>query len=669
MKYLSFLVMAFFSFMPSFAQKSELGKVTVEELKEKSCPSDSTATAAVLFEKGRTFFEYRQGEGFDVVTEVDIKIKIYSKEGYNWANKTVAFYVGNSPKEEVTFEKAVTYNLVDGQIQKSKLKNEGEFVEKKNKFWSEHKITMPNVREGSIVEYRYIIRSPYISSFPEWSFQKSIPVNYSEYTTSIPEYFVYNIYRKGFLQPKENIEKKHKTIVHNNKVSSNPREAYDTKTVTKSISYSETVTTYKLDNIPALRDEMYVNNIRNYSTIFQHELSVKKMSELNPEYFSETWEDVVKKIYETDGFGNELSKVNYFENDINSIVKDSKTAIEKVNAVYDFIKTRMNWDGTYGYLCDKGVRKAFDDKIGNVAEINLMLTAMLRNAGVEANPVLVSTRSNGINLFPSRNAYNYIITAVEIDNNVLLLDATNKYALPNIMPIRNLNWFGRLIRNNGSSSEIDLMAKTISKNHINLMANIDQNGGVSGKIKEVYTDYESFVFRDANNSLSKDSYLERLEKQRSGIEVEEYTVENEKELDKILMESYSFKHNNSVEVIDGKMYFSPLLFLSVTENPFKEETRSYPIDFVYPNQYKKLLTLTIPEGYTVESVPAPINVVFSENLMSYKFNIVAKGNQLQIISVMDVNTSILPAEDYEELKVFFSEMVKKQKEKIVLKKA
>jgi hypothetical protein len=57
--------------------------------------------------------------------------------------------------------------------------------------------------------------------------------------------------------------------------------------------------------------------------------------------------------------------------------------------------------------------KAYKDKTGNVAEINLMLTAMLRYAGLNANPVLVSTRSNGIAMFPNRTAFNYVIAAVE----------------------------------------------------------------------------------------------------------------------------------------------------------------------------------------------------------------------------------------------------------------
>ena len=69
-----------------FSQKRELGKVTVDELKEKVCPSDSSAPAAVLFNIGEVRFEYLDGRGFLVTTRVRTKIKIYKKVIYSRIN-------------------------------------------------------------------------------------------------------------------------------------------------------------------------------------------------------------------------------------------------------------------------------------------------------------------------------------------------------------------------------------------------------------------------------------------------------------------------------------------------------------------------------------------------------------------------------------------------------
>ena len=130
----------------SFAQKHELGKVTIEELKETACPLDTSAVASILFSKGDVKFEYIQNGGFSMVTNVKTKIKIYKKEGYDWANKVVSYYIDSSPPEKLNFSNEVTYNLVNGKIEKTKLKSNGLFEEKVNKFWAKKKISMPNVK-------------------------------------------------------------------------------------------------------------------------------------------------------------------------------------------------------------------------------------------------------------------------------------------------------------------------------------------------------------------------------------------------------------------------------------------------------------------------------------------------------------------------------------------
>ena len=117
----------------SNAQKLELGKVTIAELEEKQHPTEPEAPAAILFEKGKVTFEYTQSDGFQMTTVVQAKIKIYKKEGYEWANKAIQYYIPSTMRESVSFDDAVTYNLVAGKIEKTKLKSDGEFDEKINK--------------------------------------------------------------------------------------------------------------------------------------------------------------------------------------------------------------------------------------------------------------------------------------------------------------------------------------------------------------------------------------------------------------------------------------------------------------------------------------------------------------------------------------------------------
>jgi hypothetical protein len=663
------LILAILFSLNGFAQKYELGKVTIDELQEKVFPKDTSAVAAILFNVGETKIEYNQNSFFTIFTTVKTKIKIYKKEGYEWANKAVKYYIGGSTKEKLSFNNVFTYNLIDGKIVKTKLSSSGEFDEKINKFWGRKKITLPNVKEGSIIEFEYTLTSKAFNSLDIWEFQQNIPVAYSEFKTSIPEYFIYKPLLRGYITPKINTTTNRKTVNVTNKENIQKSDnLHRTSYSNDQFNYTETKTIYTLTDIPALKDESYVNNIKNYIASVEHELTGTRFPNTEAENFSTDWENVTKSIYESDNFGLELNKTGYFEKDIDALISNTNSKIEKTALIFNHVKSTMNWNEFLGYSCDAGVRKAYQDKVGNAAEINLMLTAMLRYAGIDANPILISTRGNGISLTPSRTAFDYVITGIELENQVILLDATNKYALPNILPIRDLNWFGRIIRKSGSSASIDLMPKTNSIDAVMLMATINPEGEASGKVREQYFDYNAFVYRNSYNGITKDSYVERLEKRYPGIEITDYDVQNNNDLSKPIIESYSFTNNTVSEIIGDKMYISPLLFFTTKENPFKQETRQYPVDFVYPSQDKYNVSLTIPEGYTIETIPETKAMAMPESLGKFSYNISKNNNQIQLMYSFEINQAIISPDYYEALKNFFKELVNKQNEKIVLKK-
>ncbi|MGH2667094.1 DUF3857 domain-containing protein [Flavobacterium sp.] len=665
-----FIAILLLSGLCSKAQTKELGKVTIEELKQKVHPKDTSAVAAVLLNIGKTSFEYRGDDGFEVVTEIITKIKIYKKEGYSHANQSVLYYTGGQASEKVEFSKAVTYNLVNGKVEKTKLGSEGEFIEKIDKYTSKKKISMPNIKEGSIIEYKVELRSPFITNFPNWQFQKEIPVDYSEYTTYIPEYFSYNVRHKGFVSPVTLKNGRVRNIPYTYQEKFAPGAGTGTpQRINSTLEFNESIVKYTVEDVPALKDESYVNNINNYKTTIIHELAGTRYPNSPFENYATDWETVVKKIYNNEDFGAELNKTGYFEKDLDAILSGTTSLEEKVAVIFNYVKARMNWNEYYGYTCDAGVRKAYQEKTGNVAEINLMLTAMFRYAGLEANPVLLSTRSNGISLFPSRTAFNYVISGIELNNQVVLFDATDKNTLPNILPARDLNWFGRIIRKNGSSAEIDLMPKSNSKEVIYIMASLSPDGNASGKIRDQYFDYNAFFFRGQNNNIAKDSYVEKLEKRHQGLEITDYTVQNSNDLSKPVLEEYSFASNNSAEIIGDKMYFSPFLYLAMTENPFKQDSREYPIDFVFPHQDKYVININIPEGYAVETLPQSKSIGMPDELGNFRYNIANSGNQIQLVYTLDINQAIIGSEYYEVLKTFFKEVIMNQTEKIVLKKA
>jgi transglutaminase-like putative cysteine protease len=652
------------------AQDFKLGKVSVAELEQKFHPKDSSAVAAILFKKGELRFNYSQDRGFVMYLEVKTRIKIYKKEGYDWANFSIPYYDYAGAKEGLQIADAATYNLVNGKIEKTKLKSDGEFAEKLSKYWSQKKITMPNVKENSIVEFSYILESPDISEMRDWTFQYSIPVNYSEFKTYIPEYLVYRPNQKGYVFPKVTTETNSRKINYTY-TSKALRGYYDSPVAARSneeLNFTENITTYLSTDLPAMKGEAFVNNIDNYTASISHELAMTKYPYSVVKTFSTDWQSVAKTIYNYDDFGPELNKTGYFEDDINKLLTGIDIQNERIAAIFNYVKSNVKWNNSKGYSCIDGVKKAYSSKTGNTAEINLMLTAMLRFAGLTANPVLISTRDNGISFFPSRTAFNAVIAGVETANGIVLLDATEKNAQPNILPLRDINWNGRLIRKDGTSIEVDLIPKVHSKETIIINGAVQNDGVAVGKIRKQISDQVALRFRNQNLGLSEDSYLEKLEKDNNDIEISDYKRENDLDLSKPILESYSFKDTKSIEIINDKIYISPLLFLTIKENPFKQEIREYPIDFGFPMIDKYTINMQIPEGYMVESMPANISMAIVDDFSSFKYISVNNGNTIQSIITSTINAAIIPANYYADLKSFYKAMIDKLNEKIVLKK-
>ncbi|WP_348799851.1 DUF3857 domain-containing protein [Flavobacterium adhaerens] len=654
------IVVLFFGIANSTAQEYKLGKVTVAELQQKVHPKDSSAVAAILFKKGRTYFSYKDKIGFSAIHECEIKIKIYKKEGLEWANQRVKFYVGyeNINNDQLAFSDAVTYNLEKGSIVKTKLESQGTFKNKINKYWKEKAITLPNVKVGSIIEYKYELKSENIVKFPDFDFQYEIPVDYVYYKTELPEYYVYKPLLIGYVPLETNAKLTSGTQVFDNQ--------YGQST---SFSYKQIVSTYLGKNIPALKEEPFVNNIENYRGSIKQELERIRFPDQPVKDYTMTWEGVASTIFKDEKFAKEFKDTQFLLSDISRLLANVESPTERMNKIFAYVQNRMNWNESLDYYPDKGVAKAYADQIGNVAEINFILINMLRLAGIEANPVLVSTIENGYPAYPTRTGFNYVIAAAAIDGKQILLDASQKFTSPNILPINVLNWKGRLIKSNGTSQEIDLEPENPSRENFNLLVKIDDGGKIDGQVRIQRTDYDAYRFRVENNTKSQEEYLEKLEEQLGDLSITKYRIQNQKtNINEAIMETFDFTSNGQLEIIGGKFFINPLLFLTRGKNPFNQEVRQMPVYFGYKNIERFNLNIQIPEGYAIESVPKSMKIISEDKQVVYSLNCLIDEDKIQIMSISEVNSSTFAPEDYGMLKDFFQKIIVSQNEKIVLKK-
>ncbi|OXA82448.1 protein of unknown function [Flavobacterium aquidurense] len=656
---LAIIIFCFF-FSKINAQKYDLGKVTIAELQEKAHPKDTAAPAAIIFKKGRTFFTYNITNGFSANHVYEFKIKIYKKEGLAWADQKVKFYIGYEKMNEdrLEFSQAITYNLENGSIVKTKLDNQGTFKKKINKYWNEKTITLPNVKVGSIIEYKYILKTENIVKLPDFDFQYEIPVDYFEYKTEIPEFYVYKTILVG------------KTaLTSDSKIVAGSQSFENEHNQTSTLYFQQVNSLFSGKDISPLLLEPYVNNIDNYKGSIQHELERIRYPEQPVKDFTMTWEGVASTIFKDENFGKELNQSDFLLEDLRRLLVNVESLNERLEIIFKFVQNKMNWNEENGYYTDKGVIKAYKEQTGNGAEINFILISMLKLAGIEVNPVLVSTVENGVPVYPTRTGFNYVIAAAEIDGKQILLDATHKYTSPNVLPLNVLNWKGRLIKKDGTSKEIDLYPATVSREFSNTIAKLDASGTIEGKVRVQRTDYDAYSFRIQNADKKEENYLEKYEQQLGDLKISNYAIENKKtNLGNPIVETFSFISENQSEIIGGKIFINPLLFFTRTKNPFTQEQRQMGIYFGYPTQEKFNLSLDVPEGYNVESLPKPVRISTEDKAITYSFNISSEGNKIQISCIKEINNSIFAADEYTGLKDIFQKMLASQNEKIVLKK-
>ena len=664
MKIITILCCLFLS-ATAFTQDYDFGKVSKEELQEKFNPLDSTANATYLYKYRKTYYEYIQGDGFRLVTDIHERLKIYNQEGFDYATIGVSLYKHNSDNEEVNALKAYTYNLISGKIEDTKLDKKGIFKTEKSIYRNETKFTMPNIKEGSVIEYEYRINSPFYHIVDEFVFQHDIPIKKLVAKIEVPEFFNFKANTKGFLQitPKHEVKGDKITFDYKTRsIGGVTQTNYDSN----DLEFTKNISSYNLSNIPALKEESYVNNISNYRSAVKYELSYTKFPNSTMEFYSTTWEDVVKTIYRSSDFGVELKKSGYYINDIDSLISSVSDPMKKAFLIFNYVKSRVKWNGYYGKYTKDGVKKAYKDQVGNVAEINLMLTSMLRYAGLRANPVLVSTRQNGIPLFPTREGYNYVISGLEIQDDIILFDATSRNSSPNVLPFRTLNWEGRIIKKDGTSKLINLYPKDNSKTSISMMLDLGEEGTIDGSFRSIKTNHFALSYRERFNETNEDDFLEKLENRFEGIEVTDFKVTNAVELSKPIMESYKFAKESQADIIGDRIYFSPLFHLRTTENPFKLEKREFPVDFGYPSKIVYRITINLPKGYKIESLPEPIVMMLPDNLGEFRYNLSGNKNAIQAIISTHISVPIISSIYYDGLKAYFNGFIQKEAEQIVL---
>jgi hypothetical protein len=563
-------------------QSFKFGDVSVEELNMKTCSIDSLASAAILFDKGGVTIEPQSAT--PTTYRRHIRIKIFNKAAFDeWGN----FEIYASPGE-LSKLKGATYNLENGKVKESEISEGSIFKTRYNKDTDVVKIAFPNLKEGSIIECSYTLDIDGYS-FPDWYFQYTIPVLFSEYSLTSPSLHIIHLLR-GSLE----------------------LTAHEVK-------HNDTYRYWQMINVPSFKPEPLMPDPSVYK------------SHIEFSWKGDSW----LKIYESLKVRDKLVGVIYLQAELKDTVDqiiagitDQREIIKRVSA---YVKERVQWDNYYHIYSDPP-KDVLTRKKGNVGDINLLFGSLLNKAGFKVNPVLLSTRGHGYVLEdnPSVRQFNYVICHVTLkDSSVLLLDATEKYLPYNLLPNKCFNHKGFFINPDRFTGQYGwIPIEPVYSHKVTVTAELDltDKGNLRGNVNIVKDGYAAFEARKDYTRLGEEAYVkDNTDFKVWNVELKE--IKNMKEIEMSVIEDYNISTEEYAEVSNNLIYINPYIFLREKSNPLTEDTRIYPIDFENIIDKTMICTIKIPDGYMLEELPRNKILQLSDNAGKCSLNISQSGNQ------------------------------------------
>jgi hypothetical protein len=551
----------------------------------------------------------------------------------------VHLFYGNRGNESIINITATTYNLDEaGNVVTTKVEKDAIFQKKVNSKLSEVAFTFPNVKAGSIVEYKYVHRNYY---YKDWQMQKSIPVKFSRYEVDFPSMFE----------------------VHTMPYCSLPYSSTDES------SSLRTIKVFSMENVPALRDEAYMSCKNDYlqrieSWVTAYYQGGRRWS------LTRTWPEIAKLMLDDEELGAQLKKSIPRTEELELQLKALNDPYSKMVAIHKYVRSNMRWDGIDNFWASTGVKNAWKEKSGTSGEINLILINLLRDAGLDAKALMVSTRENGrlTTIYTDYNQFNKVLAYVTIGEKKFVLDGTDKLTPSFMIPDDVMFSEGMLLDPNSENkfSWVELWDENhLNKNIVYFKAEISKDGEIKGHATVSSGDYAKLQRVPLVNDQPK--YLEKfIQNNKYNFTVEGLTFKNDKHDSLPLVQDFDFKGalNSS-----GEYSFINLnLFSGMANNPFIADTRFSDVFFGTKQSHTIVCNVKIPDGYTFEELPKNMKMMLEDQTVVVTRMVAVAGNTINAKITIDIKKPFYTPEEYDDLKEFYKKMYALLDEQIVFKK-
>jgi hypothetical protein len=633
---------------------TSFGKITPDDFKVSSPTIDSDASVIVLEDIGQSELE-GYSRGWRVGYSRYHRLLIKKRNGFDAASIVVTYSAHDNGQAKLITLRANTYNLENGKVVKTTVDDGEMYLDTGRDGNMKEKWTFPNLKEGSIIEYTYVIFDNGIYNLPSWEFQGDYPRLKSEYTVVFPVAFNYVVSKQGILPLPHTVDSAMEKIAVAN---------YMVKAMVYKVHW-------KLRDIPPLKEESYTSSMDNYIAGVSFQLS--EYTELDTRKrikVMDNWGRLNERMYKDEAFGGIMTtNSHWLRKEMRSIVQDTLTDMDKAKTLFYYVRDHFASTGR-SLFSDDGLslKDIFKAGKGTVAEINLLLTALLREAGITADAVILSTRDNGRidATYPVTDRFNYVIVRARIAGKDYFLDATGPRLGFGRLPLDCYNGYARVISERTDSAILIPDSLTEYRVTTAFIYGNDAWDSLSGKYVDVKGNYRSDEIRTQITEKGERDYFGDIRKSYPfDVRLTEMHVDSLTDYDNPLTIRYTVGWPVTGE---DRLYFNPMLSVGLKENPFVGSERQCPVEMPFAVNDLYVLQMEIPAGYEIEELPKPMRVRLNEADGSYEYGFASSGRILQFRSRLILKKTFFQPDEYQLLRDFYAMVVKKQSEVVVFKK-
>ncbi len=629
------------------------GNIDTADLKLKSCPFEKSASAMVLSDYGEFMVANTAIPNQAIIMKRHIRIKIFDANNTGPLENVRLSYFAGSGFEEIDSLEAETINIEGNKIICTLVDPKLIYLEKVDKYHKALSFAFANIKAGSVIEYQYRWKTKSAHNFPPWFFQTTIPTRFSELAVNIFSSLKYSIKSYGNLKSDKDTVEKIK--------ADGAGEGY---------RYIKAMTNVRSFTIEPLMDMVNTN---------LQEVALKLHSPLFPSRVS-SWAIMTEDLMNDESFGGQLNISLGKQDTLLNKVKLLKTNDEKISLLFNTIKKTITWNKVNRWYTQEGIKKAWNKRTGNSAEVNLILCNLLRNCGVEAYPMVVSTRDNGPldTSFAEFGSFNKTVVYIPEAGNVpfYILDASCKYNVYNEMPAELLNTWGFAIKDIGKGNSPDLYTtwKLIylknddpGKEFVSIQAQISPENKVAGTIDIASYSYNKVLTNQMFDELGVVNYTNSLRNNNNEFQISNFNIENRNVDSLPLLQKFNF-NLRLTGGDDNYIYFNPCGIIPMNANPFTSNERFSDIDFISCSNISISGKYTLPEGYKIDALPKNTTMLMYDKSISFVRVVGQVDNTVQVRYVINRKQSRYSAKDYQFLHDFYKKMFEMLNEPIVLKR-